>query len=155
MPLNNFGIIAPNVYRSAQPDAHGMRLAAKDLGVTLVLKLNTREEGDTLRLSGVVIWEWPLGLTAPDDTAVVAQLRHLANAVADGQVVLVQCTHGRDRTGFWAAAYQIVVLGWTLEQALAERTAHGVDDFISRLTNHSFTEALERLAAAPKETELL
>lgn len=148
MPLGNFGVIAPNVYRSAQPDAHGMRLAAEHLGVTLVLKLNTREEGQTLPLTRVVVWEWPLGLTAPDDAATVAQMRHLAHAVADGQVVLVHCTHGRDRTGFIAAAYQITQLGWTMAQVEVDRHAHGVDNFISQISNHRFTEALERLAAA-------
>ena len=76
-------------------------------------------------------------------------VRAIEAAVADGQIILIHCTHGRDRTGFVAAAYQILALGWSLEAALAERTAHGVDDFMSRLTNQSFTGALERLPALP------
>jgi hypothetical protein len=148
MPLQNFGVVGPGIYRSAQPDAHGMRLAATDLGVTLVLKLNTREEGVTIARPSVVVWEWPLGLTAPEDDATIQQMRQLKAMVDNGQVALIHCTHGRDRTGFVAAAYHILILGVPLATALAEREAHGVDNFISRLSNHSFTEALERLAQA-------
>ena len=35
-----------------------------------------------------------------------------------------------------------------MEALVKEREAHGVDNLISRLTNHSFTEALERLSAS-------
>jgi len=146
MPLGNFGIIAPQLYRSAQPDAHGLAIAVA-LGVDLVLKLNTDEEGQMPARPDVVVWHWPLGLTAPHDGETYAQVRFMAKAIADGQTLLVQCTHGRDRTGFVAAAYQIVVLGWTLAQVAVDREAHGVDNFISKITNHSFTESLERIAA--------
>jgi len=146
MPLNNFGVVGPSIYRSAQPDMHGLMRAATGLGVTTVLKLNTDEEGLEPMLPGVVVWKWPLGLTAPPDADTRQQARLIAVAVAHGQTVLVHCTHGRDRGGFFAAAYQILELGWSLEMVLKEREAHGVDNFISRLTNHSFTEALERFA---------
>lgn len=145
MPLHNLGLVGPSIYRSAQPDLGDLPVL-RALSVTVVLKLNTREEAPAVELApGIVLWEVPLGLRAPDD-ATTRQMVAQLHAFVGAETVLVHCTHGRDRTGFVAAAYQILQLGWSLEAALADRARFGVNTPWAQLANQSFTEALERLA---------
>lgn len=146
MPLNNFGVVGPAIWRSAQPSAEDVPVLYA-LGITTVLKLNTREEALVVELApGIVVWEYALGLHAPDDAVTRQIIDQLHGDVERGARVLIHCTHGRDRTGFICAAYQVMVLGLSLPRALAERARFGVDTPWHELANLSFTHALGRLA---------
>lgn len=148
MPLNNLGVVGPGILRSAQPDLADVA-TLRMLGVSVVLKLNTRDEAPAVELApGIVLWEYPFGLHAPPD-ADIRQLITQLHGYVGAETVLVHCTHGRDRTGFVAAAYQLLILRHTLEDVLAERARFGVNTPWHALANLSFTQALERLAGAP------
>ncbi len=148
MPLNNFGRIAVGVYRSAQPDAEALTFLRDVLDVTAVIKLNTDEEGAEPSLPGIVVHHIPLGLHATSDDRTRIITRQIHELWQAEETVLIHCTHGRDRTGFIAAAYQILVMGHSLADVLDERRRYGVDNPWAELANHSFTEALKRLASA-------
>ena len=65
MPLKNFGIVGPGVYRGGQPDEHGIQMLF-DLGITAILKLNAENESDVVEdLDGIVVWRVPLELGLP------------------------------------------------------------------------------------------
>jgi protein tyrosine/serine phosphatase len=148
MPLNNFGLVGHNVYRSAQPEAEDLA-TLRALGITVVLKLNTREESNGVAGElgpGIDLIEWPLHFTAPDDADTKQMMERLRILVVEGEVILMHCEKGRDRTGFVSAAYEVLVLGHTLDEALGHRADYGVDDPWHRLFNESFTHALKRLA---------
>jgi len=51
--------------------------------------------------------------------------RFVREVRSDEGAVLVHCAHGRNRTGFMAAAYRIVTAGWTVEQAMQDIEDHG------------------------------
>jgi len=144
MPLNNFGIIGPNVYRGAQPDANAVETLVA-LGVTCILKLNEFAEAPPTLRAGIVEWHVPMGLSPPPKAIVRQLVKDMAAQAANG-ILFVHCTHGRDRTGFVAAAYDILALERHIDQALTTRKAYGVDNRVSELTNLFFTRMLEELS---------
>lgn len=144
MPLDNFGRAGPHVYRCAQFDAEGMETLIS-FGVTVVVKLNTREEAPEVFASGVTTLEYPFHLQAPPDAETIRLVQQIQEFVDGGETVVIHCTHGRDRTGFVVAAYQMLALGMSFEAVIDERARYGVDSPWHRLFNESFTNALERL----------
>lgn len=147
MPLHNLGLVGPRVFRCAQPGALDVA-CLRALGITHLVKLNTPEESPEAILSGLTVLCAPLHLRAPDDDWTRRLVAHIAAQVAAGETVLVHCTHGRDRTGFACAAYQLLALGQPLAYCLEERARFGVDNPWAAIANQSFTHALERLADA-------
>jgi protein-tyrosine phosphatase len=87
-----------------------------------------------------------MDMTAPPDAVTRALVAQMAGEIGAKQVLLVHCTHGRDRTGFVCAAYQMLRRGYSLDAALAIRADYGVTGPFHTLMNHSFTQALKRLA---------
>ena len=146
MPLNNFGTCGPHL-RCAQPDANGFDIM-DDLGVVMVLKLNTNDEfpdAEETRLfsgryTGKTIWSVPLNSFKPDEV----QIRQLIRQIQGGPPLLIHCTHGRDRTGFVCAAYRIIVEGWDFARAWDEMKQYGWTPF-SSLTDHAIKEVLQKL----------
>lgn len=145
MPLNNFGRVGPGVFRSEQPDAYAMS-SLYELGITVVLKLNDATEGVDEPVGELVVWSVPLELTPPSDAQVRELCAGIRAHVAAGERVLIHCTHGRDRTGFVAAAYQLLELKRPLDEVLDTRARYGVNTAVVKLFNEAFTKALRRLA---------
>ncbi len=145
MPLDNFGRVGPRVFRCAQFDAEGMETLIS-LGVTVAIKLNTSDEAPEVFAAGVTTMEYPFHLQAPPDDETRRVVRQIEDFVESGETVVIHCTHGRDRTGFVCAAYQMLALGMSLDDVLEERARYGVDSPWHKLFNESFTHALERLA---------
>jgi protein tyrosine phosphatase (PTP) superfamily phosphohydrolase (DUF442 family) len=121
--LSNLFEVTPAIFRSAQPDAQGMR-AAEALGIKTVLNLRSLHSdagvaaGTSLRLVDV-----PMLATHVDRADVLAALRVLADT--RGAPILVHCYHGSDRTGLVVAAWRIVILGWPRESAIREMREGG------------------------------
>ena len=121
--LPNLHLVAPGVYRGAQPTAEGMRELQK-LGVKLVIDLrafhNDEDEvrGTTLRRAKISFKSWHA-----EDEDMVAFLK-LINDPAN-QPVFYHCQHGADRTGTMSAIYRMTVQGWSSEAAIREMTEGG------------------------------
>jgi protein tyrosine/serine phosphatase len=115
--LPNLFQVSPDIYRSAQPEAAGMR-SAEALGIRTVLSLRATNadpepaEGTHLRLERVPTDTWNI-----NDQHVIAALRLINTAP---KPILVHCRHGADRTGLVIAMYRLVFLGWSKAEAKGE-----------------------------------
>ena len=116
--VKNLNRVTPQLYRSAQPDAAGMRELEK-LGVRTVIDLRDLNDdkdearGTKLRLHRVKMDTWHI--EDEDIVRVLAMLRRKG----DGPF-LVHCHHGSDRTGVVCAVFRIVEQGWSREEAIRE-----------------------------------
>lgn len=128
VPLNNFGFLAPNLARGAQPDPQGFRdLVA--LGFTFTYKLNDEAEypiaAEARFFTGEVVSD-PYPTFSPDPVRVRRSVQQIRDLLEGGARVFLHCTHGRDRTGLIAGAYRLIIDRWTLEAVDEERAAYGV-----------------------------
>ena len=145
MPLKNFGIVSPGVYRGGQPDEHGVRML-RDMGVTAILKLNAENESDVEEdLDGIVVWRVPLEIGLPPFEDLLQMVGQINAYVQQREPVFIHCTHGRDRTGFVVAAYELLVLKRSYAEVDESRAAYGVNDAVHRFFNRDFTRALKLL----------
>ena len=121
--VKNLNRITPQLYRSAQPDAAGMRELEK-LGVRTVIDLrdfnDDRKEarGTKLRLRRVKMDAWHI--EDEDIVRVLALLRRKEHGP-----FLIHCQHGSDRTGIACAMYRLVEQLWSREDAIRELTDGG------------------------------
>ena len=116
--VKNLNRVTPQLFRSAQPDAAGMREIEK-LGVRTVIDLRDLNDdkdearGTKLALRRVKMDTWHI--EDEDIVRVLAMLRRKG----DGPF-LVHCHHGSDRTGVVCAMFRIVEQGWSREEAIRE-----------------------------------
>jgi len=116
--VKNLNRVTPEIFRSAQPDAAGMR-AIEKLGVRTVIDLRDLSDdqdeanGTKLRLRRVKMDAWHI-----EDEAIVRVLA-LLRRKGDGPF-LVHCRHGADRTGVVCAMFRIVEQGWSRAEAIRE-----------------------------------
>jgi protein tyrosine/serine phosphatase len=121
--LPNLHRVTPNLYRSAQPTADGLR-AAEKLGIKTVICLRAfhadtdNAESTKLRVERIRFNTWH-----PEDEDVVRFLK-LITKTRNGPF-LVHCQHGADRTGTMIAIYRIAVQGWKKDDAIREMTGGG------------------------------
>ena len=123
--LPNLHLVAPGLYRSAQPDRQGFQGAA-ELGIRRVINLRqTSRDGCRTRNPDLTLTRFPMKarhVAEADGARIVAVLRALRTAEAP---VLIHCHHGADRTGVICALYRMVFQGWPREEAIAEMTLGG------------------------------
>jgi protein tyrosine/serine phosphatase len=116
----NLHRVAPNFYRSAQPEASGFQALAKDPGIKTVVSLrafNSDERpaaGTGIKLVRIKIHTWHI-----ETEDVVKALSEVRKAEATGPVLL-HCQHGADRTGLVTALYRLLYQSWTKDAALDE-----------------------------------
>ena len=129
-----------NYYRSGQPaDTDEAWAYLRSLGITDVFKLTFEEEGTDNRAAahGITVHRVPIDPTSEvlmqvaafglrevlrPSAAVVAEIDRLIREVRDdgkGRVVLIQCLHGLDRTGFTSGRVLVWNGDMTKEQAWA------------------------------------
>ncbi len=120
--VKNLHRVTPQLFRSAQPDAAGMR-ALEQLGIRTVVNLRdfnddeTEARGTGLRLRNVDMSAWRI--KDEDVAQVLALLRKEVGPF------LVHCQHGADRTGVICAMFRIVEQNWSRDAALRELTRGG------------------------------
>lgn len=121
--LSNFYEVTTNLYRGAQPTAHGMT-ELKAMGVKTVLNLRSFHSdthlvsnGD-LKLARLHMKPWHA-----EDEDVVAFLKIVGNT--NNLPVFVHCQRGADRTGMICAMYRVVFCGWTRDAAVEEMKEGG------------------------------
>jgi protein tyrosine phosphatase (PTP) superfamily phosphohydrolase (DUF442 family) len=119
----NFYRVSANLYRSAQPDADGMK-ALKAMGIRTVVNLRTfHSDRELLAGTGLDSEHIYMKTWHPEEEDVVRFLRIVADPAR--QPVLVHCQHGSDRTGMMVAFYRVIVQGWSKEKAAHEMTEGG------------------------------
>lgn len=115
--------MSPTLYRSALPDSAAQPLLEK-LQITTVINFLPEGDDSWLKTPGVKQVQLPYRTNHVDDADVLAALRAIQTAQAQGPV-LMHCKHGVDRTGLMAAMYRVVVQDWSKEDALKEMTQGG------------------------------
>jgi len=116
--------LAPNLYRSALPDADAVPLL-QSLGITTLVNLYQESDRNWLPASAHIREiHLPLRLGSITDQDVITVLHHIRAALADGPV-LVHCRHGQNRSGLIAALWRILYQGWRVEEAIAEMRSFG------------------------------
>ena len=152
--LPNLHKVTENLYRSAQPDAEGLR-NAEAMGIKTVLNLRAMHSDDELAEgTGLALVRVPINTWSLDEEELLAALRVILEAKGP---VLVHCRHGADRTGTVVSAYRMVVQNWPRGKAIAEMTEGGYG-FHSMWENLiTFLEKLdvERLRAQLKDAGAL
>ncbi len=150
--VGNFGRVAGNLYRGAQPSAEGFAELEK-LGVGIVVNFRdepseqTKEQraAEALGMRYVGIgWN---ARKEPSD-AQVAEFLNLVRANAQSKI-FVHCHWGADRTGVMVATYRIAEEHWTAEQALAEMKAFHLHFWLPHL-KHYVAGFPRRLETSPE-----
>ena len=115
--------MSPTLYRSALPDSAAQPLLEK-LQIATVINFLPEADSSWLKTPGVNQIQLPYRTNHVDDADVLAALRAIQTAQAQGPV-LMHCKHGSDRTGLMAAMYRVVIEDWSKEDALKEMTQGG------------------------------
>ncbi|KAA0945381.1 MULTISPECIES: dual specificity protein phosphatase family protein [unclassified Pseudomonas] len=115
--------MSPTLYRSALPDSSAVPVLEK-LKIGTVINFLPESDANWLKSPGIKQVQLAYRTNHVDDSDVLAALRAIQDAQADG-AVLMHCKHGSDRTGLMAAMYRVVVQGWSKEDALNEMTLGG------------------------------
>ena len=130
----NLNLVAPNLYRSAQPTALGFKAIEQKLNLKSTLNLRESQTDENF-LGGTQIKSFNVPMNAMHITTdeIVAALKYIKTEQAKGPI-LVHCLHGSDRTGAVIAMYRIIYQGWTKQQAIDEME-HGGFNFHSIFFN--------------------
>ena len=122
---NRFNLyqMTPTLYRSALPDSNALPVL-EQLRISTVINFLPESDAPWLKASDIKQVQLTYRTNHVDDSDVLAALRAIQEAEADGPV-LMHCKHGSDRTGLMAAMYRVVVQGWSKEDALNEMTQGG------------------------------
>ncbi len=116
----NLHRVAPNFYRSAQPEAAGFKALEKTPGIKTVVSLRAfNSDKPLLKNTGIHLVRVPIHTWNIETEEIVAALAAIRRAEASGPVLL-HCQHGADRTGLISALYRVLYQSWTKDAALAE-----------------------------------
>ena len=115
--------MSPTLFRSALPDSAAQSLLEK-LHIGTVINFLPETDDTWLKTPGVTQVQLPYRTNHVDDADVLAALRAIQTAQAQGPV-LMHCKHGSDRTGLMSAMYRVVVQDWSKQDALQEMTQGG------------------------------
>lgn len=170
MPLQNLSIVArrqdaPLVHvmllRAAQPDADAFVDLVALVGKFVDYRLSGDDEGAITAVdadSALVT----LGCRMVHDKRLgsgmnpsLDDLKAVTNDVNDiykaGETVLIQCAHGRERTGLVSAAWKLIFGGASRATVMADMAAHGITGFtaaVDVLVIHAVNELADSLGLA-------
>lgn len=118
--MPNLNLVAPHLYRSAQPTAEGFKAARKQLHLQTSLSLReSSKDIDLLVGTGIDNQSVPMNAAHITDAEIISALK-IIRAAQDKGPVLVHCLHGADRTGVVIAMYRILYQGWSKSEAIDE-----------------------------------
>jgi tyrosine-protein phosphatase SIW14 len=123
----NFAVVSPVLSRGAQPTREGFR-ALRERGIRTIIALRWGHDDDAA-LAGLGLNSYRLRAKQwhPETEDVVRAMKVILTP--EYQPVFVHCQAGKDRTGLVVAVYRILVDGWSVDDAIAERKAFGAADF--------------------------
>jgi protein tyrosine/serine phosphatase len=151
--LPNLNLVAPNLYRSAQPTAMGFEAAEIKLKIQTVISLrNFHSDAELLKGTHLVRQSVPMNAWHITNDEILAALKLIKTAQANGPV-LVHCQHGADRTGVVIAMYRIVYQGWSKQQALDEMENGGFNfhAVLANIPNYVTNVDVEAIKIALKQ----
>lgn len=117
----NFAEVSNALWRGAQPNAEGFK-ALEARGLKTVI--NFRHDHDDLPLlkgTRLKYLRIPSFAFHPTEAHLVTFLKVMENP--DNWPVYIHCAEGRDRTGYNAAAYRMLVEKWSVNDAILEMNA--------------------------------
>ena len=151
----NFGEVSPVFFRGAQPTAEGFG-ALRERGVRTIVSLRAAH-GDEGRMAGLGLLHYrlPTRQWRPETEDVAKAMKVIL--APEYQPVFVHCQAGKDRTGLVVAVYRILVDGWSVDDAIAERRALGAngiweenESYLKRLRSPAFQRFLRaKIVLAP------
>jgi protein tyrosine phosphatase (PTP) superfamily phosphohydrolase (DUF442 family) len=125
--VRNFAKVSDVLYRGEQPTAEGF-VNLKKAGVRTVVNLRTfHSDRDALHGTGLQyahVAEQAWNIEEEDLARFLKVVTDPAN-----QPVFVHCRQGSDRTGLCVAVYRVMEQGWTRDEAAAELSAFGHNEF--------------------------
>lgn len=144
----NFAVVSPVLSRGAQPTREGFR-QLRERGIRTVVALRWLHDNDAA-LAGLGLNSYQLGVKQwhPENEDVVRAMKVILTP--EYQPVFVHCQAGKDRTGLVVAVYRILVDGWSVDDAIAERKMFGATDFWKE--NKAY---LRRLGSAEARRDLM
>ncbi|MDE2049630.1 MAG: tyrosine-protein phosphatase [Gammaproteobacteria bacterium] len=129
-PVRNFCVVTPGVlWRAEAPtrsDAHW--LVAHGVATVVSLQLDVRRSFESVHLDPAQVRSVVYFRVGDFSAVQVLTHRHLDEHVAEvlaiiqkaPKPVLISCRAGVDRTGVIAAAYRMLVQGWSAQKAISE-----------------------------------
>lgn len=156
-----FGTVIPGeIYRSGQISRWQFEPTVKKYGIEVVIDLNGVEPKDFDQAAEIASYE-TLGLEnyryklAGNGTGVVQNyinaIEALARSHKAGKPVLIHCAAGTQRTGSVVAAYRVLVLGESPQDAYRELVQYGwdpdTDQVLLLYLNGNMRHVAEELAA--------
>ena len=132
-----FGVVVPGeVFRSGQMSKWQFIPTVEKHGIDVVIDLNGIEPGDEHQIAEIAAYEefglenYRIKLEGNGTGLVenyVEAIATLAQCHRDGKAVLFHCHAGTQRTGSVVAAYRVLVLGQSPQEAYAELARYGWD----------------------------
>ena len=137
----NWGTVEEGaIYRSDRIMAHLVEDRLETFGIDVIVNMESPEEGNKPQRAaeaaceklGIELKRFPMrgngipGERLPECVEKYAQaLAAIAQARAEGKVVLIQCAAGRHRTGGMTATYRMLIVGDPPHEAYEELRAYG------------------------------
>jgi tyrosine-protein phosphatase SIW14 len=125
--VRNFAVVSPVLSRGAQPTREGFE-QLRERGIRTIVDLRWLH-GNEKALAGLGLNSYRLRAKQwhPETEDVARAMKVILTP--EYQPVFVHCQAGKDRTGLVVAVYRILVDGWSVEDAIAERKIFGAADF--------------------------
>jgi len=117
----NFAKAHPALWRGAQPTAAGFRELERQGARTVVSFRHDHDDLPLLAGTKLKYLRIPSRAYRPEEANLAAFLKVMENP--DNWPVFIHCAQGRDRTGYNAAAYRMVIQDWQAQDALEEMDA--------------------------------
>lgn len=119
--VTNFAKVSDTLWRGSQPTAEGFRNLEKLGARTIVSFRHDHDDQPLLKGTQLRYLRIPSRAFRPTERNLALFLK-LMQDPSRGPV-FIHCAQGRDRTGYNAAAYRMVVQGWAAEAAITEMMA--------------------------------
>jgi len=148
---DNFGTVQDGLlYRSGQPKGWQLENVRRRYGIETIISFRRFDPNDVpdwleterrfAGRHGVELITWPLSSRRPPDNEFLERFFEIVNDPRR-QPILVHCAEGKHRTGFFCAAYRMVIDGWSIDKAFAEMQRYG----FSPGERPALTEGLKKL----------
>lgn len=136
IPIRNFHMVEPWLYRGGQPGADGFEALSK-LGIKTVVCLRwgaktVKAERAAVQSLGMNFISIQLNYWSLPTAAVVRDFLNLLDETHNHPIFL-HCLHGSDRTGLLIAIFRIRRQQWTVHDAYKEMKRYGFHRFRVRI----------------------
>jgi len=116
--VTNFAKVSPALWRGRQPTAEGFG-SLESAGVKTIINFRNDHDDSELLTGTKLKYIWmPTRPWNPKEDDLVSFFKVMQ--APENRPVFVHCWKGDDRTGFYVAAYRIVVDGWSRDDAIRE-----------------------------------